>query len=191
MTIEQLSASKVLISLGSEDIESFDLDFDKMGLCSDHSRRILLRLLQIACRKTGMSCKSKTVMMEALPHQGGCLLLVTVVDKKKKKAYRIKRIYESLVYEFEDAEKVLSIAEALHRSNASVGGNSLWLYAGKYYIVPDRPFLYSSSRARLKEYAREIYIASAFMSRIKEAGRVLCRDNALELIGSKMYKKPL
>lgn len=190
MTIEQLSASKVLISLASEDIESFDLDFDKMGLQSDHSRRILLRLLQLACRKTGMSCKSKSVMMEALPHKGGCLLLVTVIPKVKK-TYKIKRIYERLVYEFKDAEQVLSVAEVLSKKNSDTGGNSLWYYADKYYIVLCYPFSCRSTRARLKEYAREIYATSVFMSRIKEGGRLLCGNNALEIIGSRMYKRPL
>ena len=188
MTIEQLSSSKVLISLCSEDIENFDLDFDKMGLCSEHSRRVLLRLLQVACRKTGMSCKSKTVMMEALPHQEGCLLLVTVVDKKKKKTYRVKRIYESLVYAFENAAKLLSTAETLSKRKTCPGGNSLWLYNKKYYLVSGYPFVCRTSLAR---YAKEIYATSLFMSRIKEAGRLLCSGDALKFIGSEMNKKSL
>ena len=55
MTIEQLDERKVLISLGCDDMKNFDLEFENMSFYSEHSKRVLLRLLRLACMKAGLS----------------------------------------------------------------------------------------------------------------------------------------
>ena len=85
MTIEQLDKSKVLISLCKEDMDNFSLDISDMSFCDEHSRKVLLRLLQLASRKTGVEMHKGAVLLEALPHNCGCLLLVTVMEKTKRK----------------------------------------------------------------------------------------------------------
>lgn len=186
MTIEQLDTSKVLISLGSEDMRDYELRFNDMSFCDEHSRRVLLRLLKLACMKTGVPYSSKTVLMEALPHSSGCLLLVTLMEKSTRKTYKVKRIKEHPCYVFLSAEDLLSAVESLHQRALNLHKNSLWLCGGKYYLVFDYPVVNCLARGVLCEYSREIHSSAVALSRIRESGKLLCSDNAVEIIANKL-----
>lgn len=187
MTIEQLDTTKVLISLCNEDMEDYSLSFDTMSFYNDSSRRVLMRLLRLACNKTGMPFGSKTVLVEALPHQSGCLLLVTLMEKqKKRKTYRVKRIKERPCYCFDGAEELLSGIESLNHKNVSLHMNSLWLFGGKYYLIFDYPLVSRRARGVLCEYSRELSITDVRAARIRESGKLLCGFNAVEMIGRRI-----
>ncbi len=183
MTIEQLDASKVLISLGSEDMKSFELEFSSMSFYSEHSKKVLLRLLQLACMKAGISAKSKSVLMEALPHKSGCLLLVTMLEEKGPKTYKVKRVTSQVCFEFESAEAMLCAAQELFLSRQKLKGNSLWLLEGRYYLMFDYPRVHRGISEIAGAYGRERRCTRVQVSRIKESGRLLHEGNALEYIG--------
>ena len=91
MIIEQIDSSKVLISLCNNDMEDYQLEFGTMDFENPHSKKILMRLLGIVCNKTGLSTKNKQLLLETLPLDSGCLILVTFMDTKPKiNKYRIK-----------------------------------------------------------------------------------------------------
>lgn len=187
MTIEQLDATKVLISLCSEDMEDYSLSFDTLSFYNDSSRRVLMRLLRLACNKTGMPFVSKTVLVEALPHQSGCLLLVTLMDKQRKpKTYRVKRIKEHPCYRFENAEELISGIESLKGRDLLLHRNSLWLMDGRYYLIFDYPVVPRRARSILCEYSRERSITEVKAARIRECGKLLCGVNAVEMIGRRI-----
>ena len=54
MTVNRLSDNRVLIILCGKDMEEFSLKYDTMDLEDLHSRKILMRLMQVACRKSGI-----------------------------------------------------------------------------------------------------------------------------------------
>ena len=186
MTIEQLDESKVLISLCNEDMRDYKLKFGEMSFCSEHSKRILLRLLQLACSKAGVSFEHKTWLMEALPHNSGCLLLVTMIEKKRRKTYKLKRVKEHPCFVFESAENLLSAAENLQIRSISLRSNSLWLSDRKYYLIFDYPFVENKVCNILREYSRKFSYTPAGISRVKETGKLICSGNALSTIGSKL-----
>lgn len=51
MTIDKIKSNKILITLCDEDMRDFSLDYDTLSLYDNHSRKILMRILQIACLK--------------------------------------------------------------------------------------------------------------------------------------------
>lgn len=183
MTIEQLDASKVLISLGSEDMKSFELDFGSMSFYSEHSKKVLLRLLRLACMKAGVSPRSKSVLMEALPHGSGCLLLVTMLEDKRPKTYKVKRVTNRVCFVFEDAEAMLSAVQELFFSREKIRSNSLWLSEGRYYLVFDYPRVHRGISEIATAFGIECRCTEVQISRIKETGRLLHEGNALEHIG--------
>lgn len=188
MTIEQLDCDKVLISLCNEDMQDYKLRFSDMSFCSEHSKRVLLRLLKLACAKAGVNYESKTLLMEALPHNSGCLLLVTMMEKKKRKTYKVKRIKEYPCFVFSAAEDVLSAAENSKRRGVSLSSNSLWLCGDMYYLVFDYPLVSKSLCSVLCEYSRVQRFTQAGVARIKERGKLLCENNALNIIGKILIK---
>lgn len=186
MTIEKLSEEKILISLCEEDMENFRLDTRKMGFGDEVSKRSLLRLLQVALREVGMSAVSKTVLMEALPVHSGCLFLLTFSDKKEKRIYKVKKS-EGPCFCFENAEKMLSAAEDVYRKEIADCDNALWLYDSGYYLIFTTPVIKGVVRDVLEKYAKRIP-SSLLVSRIKEGGRLLCKNDALYIVGKEMCK---
>ncbi len=186
MTIEQLDTSKVLISLGSEDMKNFELKFENLSFYSEHSKRILLRLLKLACMKAGISAKSKSVLMEALPHRSGCLILVTMMEEKQCGSYKVKSTAPKTCFVFEGAEDLLSAAGEIFGQNLDLHGNSLWLAEDRYYLVFDSPLLKLRAQDILAEYGTRQKTTKTQLARIKERGKLLQEGNALEYIGRKI-----
>ena len=180
MTIEQLDSRKVLISLCNEDMENFSLRFNNLSFCDEHSRKVLVRLTQLACVKTGLQLNKSAVLMEALPHQSGCLLLLTVLEKSQRKVYKVKRYRFFYCFVFESAEEVLSCAETLGECGFTLNRNSLWLFENRYYLIFDYPVLHKASKGVLCEYGKEAERTAISLSRIKELGKLLYKDRAME-----------
>ena len=186
MTIEKLNGSKILISLCREDMENFRLDIGKMGFCNDNSRKVLLRLMQLACKEAGVGFGSKTILMEALPLQSGCLILVTFADKKKRRTYKVKSIKRSTAYVFTDAENMLCAAENLYRLDAELPVHKLWLFESKYYVLFEYCPFNKEVCGVLCDYACKIPMSSVGISRIKEGGKSIGGENPLKTIGKKI-----
>lgn len=180
MTIEQLDTHKVLISLCSEDMESFSLKFNTLSFCDEHSRKVLIRLTQLACVKTGLKLNKSAVLMEALPHHSGCLLLLTVLEKSARKVYKVKRYKSFPCFIFESAENLLSCAESLGELDFPLHRNSLWFLEGRYYLVFDYPILSKASKSVLCEYSKGAERTAVSLARIKESGKLLYKDRAIE-----------
>lgn len=182
MTIEQLDAHKVLISLCNEDMENFSLRFNALSFCDEHSRKVLTRLTQLACVKTGLQLNKSAVLMEALPHQSGCLLLLTILEKPSRKIYKVKRYKSFPCFVFFSAEELLSCAQSLGELEFSLHRNSLWLFENRYYLIFDYPVLHKASKGVLCEYSKEAESSAVSLSRIKESGKLLHKDSAMEHI---------
>ena len=185
MDIEQLSKGKLLITLSSEDMKDFKVSFDSLSIENKQERKVLLRLLQLACAKSGVSCEDKTVFVEALPFEGGCALLVTLVNREReRKTDRVKRQEKFPVVKFSCAEDLLSAAKSL--KGKAIYRNSLWLWEGEYFLIMDYPVLSRESSLILSQYGRILSLTPVARSRIRESGRALCKDDAMRLLGESM-----
>ena len=81
MKISQLSDTKVLITLGTDDMKNFGLDFQKIGLSDPHSKKILSRLCTLACASNSIKTEEKSILLEAIENGDGMMLLLSVKDK--------------------------------------------------------------------------------------------------------------
>lgn len=185
MTIQQLTDNKVMVSLCDEDMKGFDLSFDTMGICDRHSHKILFRLMNIACTKSGIDTKGKSVMLEAVPYIGGCILLISVSQKPhKRKKYRIQRIMEYPCYRFDSAEVMLSAIEKLYNCESLFYNNSVYVQNDVYYLVFDYPVVSDKALQILSEYANKCKGTKAFIARLHESAKKLSSGNAIVHIGA-------
>ncbi len=184
MTIQQLSNNKVMISLCNDDMKNFELDFDTISAKNPHSKKIIGRLLDLACKSQGLSTKDKSVVLEALPYCDGCVFLISINDRKKRKRYRIKKINSYPCYKFSDCETFLCAVKALHSSKIFFYNNSAYMKDNCYYLVFDYPLLSVKAQAMLCEYAKLTAASMPFVARLKESATVLSVGNAIANIGS-------
>lgn len=175
MTVEQIDSTKVLISLCNEDLTEYSLRFDTMSFNDPHSRRILNKLLTIACGKTGMKQeKDKSMLVETMPHSNGCLILLTINHKKKKRTvYKIKRNPSGWCCRFQNAEDFLSCMEALELCGSAMYRVFAYLFGGSYFLFTEQPKIAPASAAVLSEFGRLQKKDCLFNKRLSEGGKLL------------------
>lgn len=168
-------------------MKSFNLEFEKIGFSDPHSKKILSRLLSLACVSNSICTDNKTVMLEAVPCAQGCMLLVSVCDKKqRRKKYRIKRITEYPCYRFENAEALLSAVEKLCDTDIFFYNNSAYSYKNRYYLVFDYPLVAQKAKKILSEFSHKVKGSKPFVARLHENGVMLSQGNAVIHIGSSL-----
>lgn len=181
MTIDKLTDNRVLIVLCKQDMSDFSLDYSKMKFDDNHTRRILMRILRLACVKEGIEINGKSVMLEAINFDEECYLLVTINNKKQKK-YRLKNIRNSLCYHLGGSSNFLDAIEQLYRQNVCCNHNSAYMYKDEYYLIFDYPSIPQKLRRVLSEYGNKSK-NNVSAARVKENGKQLCRHNAIAQIG--------
>ena len=182
MTINKLDSNRVLVTLGNDEMNGFELDFARMSLEDDRSRRVILRLTRLACRKTGIETRGKRLNIEALMMCDGCYLLVTV--KSASKQYRRKRA-GALCFRFESAGAFLGAVEAAYRHSCQMRKNAAYEWNGAYFLLFSYPAIPKALRLTLAEFG-EKHGGALACARVKEHGRLLCPQSAIETIGAKL-----
>ena len=178
MTFEKLNCEKILITLRHEDMETLELSFEDMSVSDEKSRKTLRRLLLLACFDAGIESKGRRFLLEALPADSGCMLLVSSEKIDKRKKYRVKKIAGFPCCVFSDADSMLGGMTAFARSGSGFFPNSLYRVRGKYYLVLDYPVISPERKALLSEYGEWMKLGSIRLSRLKEHGEPLIIGNA-------------
>lgn len=181
MTVNNLGQNKVLVILGEKDMQDFSLDFDKLSLDDKHCRKVLLRIMQIACNKSGIEMNGRSVSIEALMVDAGCYLLVTVKDRHRR-TYKIKKDYDCICYRLGNSGNFLDTIEKLYRENVYCNKNSAYEYNSEYYLIFEYPSLPVKIKRILSEYG-EKFGGNIKTSKIKENGKLICKHNAIVQIG--------
>lgn len=169
MTIEQIDSSKVMILLGCDDMKDFSLEYKTLGFKDPHSRRILSRLLKLACNKAGMSVINKRMYVEALPHKSGCLILLTLTEKNSRRVYKIKKSDKSYCCVFNDVEALIKASIALKKF--SIPRGSVFLYNEKYYLIINTMPLSLYLMSALEEFSDAYVCSKPACARIEENGK--------------------
>jgi len=185
MRIEMISSDRILISLEEKDLIGYSLTFEDLSLKDDHSRKVLSELMRLAEQKTGLCFHDKRVLIEALGLQSGCLLLLTILEKRnRRKFYRIKKEHDFLVYVFDHTEEVLRCMETLYRMKEKPFQSTLYLWKDRYYLVIRSAFLPKDRYYyTIAEFARFSRIGKALPILLSEHAKCLAKGNAVAVIG--------
>ena len=128
MELMKISDTALKVSLTREDMEYYDIEFDKLDYSSIETRRIIWSILDEAKRTLGFNAVRDSLYIQAFRSRcGGCELFVSGEEKKpmKKKA----------LYRFENADTVIKICVRLENCNFD-GESSLFVGDdGKFYLV--------------------------------------------------------
>jgi len=101
------------ILLTDAELGRFGLRFEQLDYAVPATRLAIHSLLDDARRNLGFDC-SGSLLIEALPTDTGCLLLVTPAGARRR--IRMKRAAGPLVYRFADVDALFSMAEAWNRA---------------------------------------------------------------------------
>ena len=184
MIIEQIDSSKVLISLCNRDIDDYKIELNSMSINDPHHKKILMRLLDVVCNKTGLSTKNKQLLMEAVPVDSGCLILVTFMDIKPKiTKYKVKNPQRSFCFSFDNTDNFIKAVTLLYKENIYFRNCRAMLFNNKYHLIFDNCPVAHKAKRILSEFGRRKPCNRAYMSALKEAGKPICDSNAVDTIG--------
>lgn len=187
MTIETLGEGRVLVSLKPWDIDLYHININKLNLRDADTKESLKTLMSHALKESGINPQGRAVLVEAMPHKEGMLILITVdFVKKLRKIYKVKKPSMLPACRFKGAEGLLSCVEKLVSEDIHLGGNSLWKYKDDLYLIFSSPIVTPRARAVLSEFSLCQSLSMVRIARIKEAGKILADKNAVEQIGKAM-----
>lgn len=189
MTVEQLDKKRVLISLKAEEISDYAISIDELNLNSRQTKEALTKILKLALRQVGVNAAKKTVLVEAMPHSRGMLILVTAdFSEKAVKTYRIKKPNMQACCRFSGAEALLGCAAKLKKEKIRLAANSLWKYQNGFYVIFEHGGISPRVAALLSEYSLCRSVGLVGLARIKEMGMLISKGDAMEKIADAMGK---
>lgn len=187
MKIDLLENGCLKILLTEEDLRSFHLTFEDMDYNNESTRDALHQLLDTARRETGFDF-SGSLVIEALPVDGGCLLLLTPACGKRH--VRMKRVVGPYIFELDDADTVLRLAQSIGRCTPPMFGSSLYRFDKRYRLVlyPGAPLSKELGNI-LYEFAYPAGEGDAAAAYTAEYGESIAVGDALSRIYKAMSQK--
>ena len=176
------------ILLTEDDLRELGLSFDTLDYSNESTRGALRRLLEEAKEETGFDA-SGGLLIEALPVDGGCLLLLTPTGARRH--VRMRRAAGPYVYELDDADAVLGLARGVKETASPVLGSSLYRFDNRYRLVlyPGSPLSRQMGHL-LHEFARAAGEGDAAAAYTAEHGQSIAVGDALLRLCRAVHPSP-
>lgn len=162
MRIDRLSGGTILVAMAAEDLADYQLDFGSRSQLSTVQSG-LKRLICHVGERCAFSPHGRSFLVEALPSDGGCLLLISVRPARRR-VYRVKGGCPRTMCVFTHVDDLL---DWMNRENGL--SFTLYRFRGMLVLLPAQ----SPTRAQqrlLGEYGRLITANKIMLARVREYG---------------------
>ncbi len=200
MKFERINENKIRITLTSKDLQDKCIDFHSFMSSPIDSQDLFLDMLDEAEEKIGFSVGEHNLKIEAVAvSDEKFIFTITKIEEKdspKKKFKRkipVKRKEHNLsslsatycFYSFEDFCDFLNVISTYSKSIQNIAKSAdLYQYKNNYYLVlsninidnPSKLIFYSY----ITEFARYTNNSAVFVSKLKESGNIILKNNALK-----------
>ena len=198
-----ISESKLKIMLSQKDLDKYNIDGENFSICNDTQRHAFRHVLNDACKQSGFEGNTSRLMVQMYPSKrGGCEIFVTKLDiadqrtrseqKKRKDTQTIICDPEEsgvLCYSFSEFSHLNTVCKQLKQSLYCGTSKAYADRSGAYYLILEpcdcqnaSPKQYSAL-SFIDEFAKRSDPGRA-IAYIEEHGKVICREDAVEKIGS-------
>ncbi len=193
MVLEQIDEKRLLIALSSEDMDILDLTFTQLSWKNDYSRQVIKKILLRAETEIGFSVKNNQMMIEAIPQNNGCIVLVTLLAKKKseRKIFKVKEKTKPYLLKFSSLENLFCAIERIFNINIKLPQikSSVFEYKKIYYMLIYYKYsLPYNLQIILTEYCDKMTQKDIAIGQLIETGNIIVKNNAIETIGEKLIK---
>ena len=178
MKVDRIGNDSLRVWLSDEELEKWGICYATMRHGETHTDRLIRQVTALSQQRTGRFKRGTVV--EAIPVEGGCVLLVSA-----PRPLRVER--GPLVFRVEELEALFRLAERWTGTCPdTVPCISLYEQDDTYaLILYPVAALTPTQKAILREYGRLTGIGSAAAAVIAEHGHLLASGNALEQLTGK------
>lgn len=202
MKVEKLSDNKVRITLTFEELEKRKISLSDIEKNSTIAKDLFIDLLEESNLDSEFVIDDSHLFIEASSDNNN-LFIVTItkvedlpdlkkyslieskgVHSKKKISNNIKYTVDSNVYSFQNIDNILLICEKAKAENLFFGKNSLYKLNDLYYIIFSKSSIknpkFLKTYVFLSEYCNNYYSYNLYETYIKEKGKLIIANNALQ-----------
>ena len=186
LILEKIDETRLLIGLTGEDMDLLDLTFSQLNWKDDYSREVIWKLLSRAKKEIGFMTDDKQLMIEAIPQQDGCFVLITLLAKlnKERKIFKIKENKRPYVFLFKSSENLIRAIERLYDNECKFIRSTVLEYNEKYYIIIYvQGSMSTKLQAIVSEYGELVGKDFIVAAQVSEQGKIIAKNNAIEKIG--------
>lgn len=177
MNIDTVNKNKIKISLSDEEIDTLFGGYEMIDYDDPHSKAILNMLLGRALPEDMLPLDCKRVIIEVCPKSDGCNIYFTrIYPKSHAKS-------AEYIFIFKKSEDMLLGISELHRLyGKNIEKSCLYTCQGKYFCIillkgdPGKQIIH------LNEYCSDISREKALAAKIREHGKMICAQNAVQRI---------
>ena len=190
LILEKIDEQRLLIALTNEDMNVLDLKFDRLSWRDEYSRQIIKGLLMKAEDEIDFVIDDNEMMIESIPHDNGCFVLITLISGKLegRKKYKVKEKEKVYLFEFMTVDDLLDAIKLLENKTVFGFKNTLVQFNRKYYlIVYSKGVLSFDIQSILTEFSKFLNNSFVSAARIIELGDVLVQDDAIKVVGEKIH----
>lgn len=186
MNIELIDKKRVLFDLCNDDMKLLSIEYNEFNLKSPENVWIIKNLINIAKERTGFYApKNSSLLVEAMPYDGGCFILITIKGKHiRGKKFKVLRKPFKIMFSFKNCENMLCAIEKVYRYSPSNYGSSIILYKDCYHIlITSNSKISNNIISILYEYSENSFSNSIKIAHIIELGKTILKDNAIKIAG--------
>lgn len=191
MTIEQLSDTRIVITLSEKDMELFSLKYDNISLEDETFQKILRRLIKLSQERLSIPMQNKTLFIEALARLGGCVLLITIHPRSSSaKRYRIKENSTGIMFSFKNSDDLTDCMVQLYKNGFRLLRGEVFSTSNEYSLILN-PHNNKSHLALnvLSEYSAHQTESKIKIAAVREHGTPLAAGFPVMKIGSIFAEK--
>lgn len=195
MDIHIIGSQKIKVVLSPEDMKRMELTYETLDHDNPKVRLCVLQVLREAKLLTGFQFQDPRILIEAFPDPEkpeGCILYISSIsDREKDSDLSFEEVspVEPVVFRFEDLEVLIDAASKLFSQYCHrIYKSSLCRVQEDYFLI-----IYPLDQAEsvtvhfLQEYGELAGKGELYFAVIKEHGRLLIENNALETISRYFY----
>lgn len=138
MLLKALGENSVKVLMEDQDIERYNLPFEKLNYDDPHSRAFIYELIKKSYEQTGINFQDCRLMVEVIPgFSRAYYILITKLDGEGSEEIEFDKAEvgepETLTFRLENAMQVYRFFEILEQTPPQK--STLYYYNGSYYTV--------------------------------------------------------
>lgn len=180
MRMQRLENGCLTILLSDQELSGMGVSFGTLNYQEPATRQALKDLLSAAQEQAGLP-PDKHMLVEALPVEEGCLLLVTPLPRRRQ--IRMRRLEKPRVYAIADTNSLLALAVGMGRTAGHLPpllASSLYRFEGGYRLVVYPARTPARLWRLLSEFGRAVGEGETAAAIAAEHGTPIALGNALD-----------
>lgn len=177
MKIDAFDEKSILVELSKEDLSKNEMTYEQLDYANEKTRKLVRSVLEKIKLETGRFVSNGTSLeVDVMPDSfGGCLMIF-----KESEESRTEKGGETSVFKTDEINNLIDLSRRLQKENPPIEKTELYFFDETFFLFLKKAT--TVQKAVAAEYLKPLFLNEAKLLSIKEAGRCLIKNKALETL---------